>query len=103
MQGLVAAAVIDDFNVAIAGKGHFPRAKSIVVNVSLVQRVGRKIVVHQRRVSVICHARRRLTRRVFIVSSVVFIGRLHADFVPGVVFSERIGAAVGLVDRLAVA
>ena len=103
MQGLVAAAVIDDFDVAIAGKGHFPRAKSIVIDVSLVQRVGRKIVVHQRRVSVICHARRRLTRRVFIVSGVIFIGGAHGDFVSRVVRGQGVGLAVGLGDRLAVA
>ena len=34
---------------------------------------------------------------------VVFIGRLHADFVSGVVFSERIGTAFGVVDGLPVA
>ena len=28
------------------------------------------------------------------MSGIVFIGRLHADFVPGIVFTERIGAAV---------
>ena len=103
MQSLVAAAVIDDFDVAIAGKSHFPRAKSIVIDVSLVQRVGRKIVVQQRRVSVICHTRRCLARWAFIMPCVVFIGRLHADFVSGIVFTERIGAAVGFVDGLPVA
>ena len=103
MQGLIAAAVINDFSVAIAGKGHFPRTKSIVINVGFMQRVRRKIVVHQRRVSVICHARRRLARRAFIVSSVVFVGGAHGDFVPGVGAGEQIGCARLSANRLAVA
>ena len=37
------------------------------------------------------------------MSGVIFVGGAHADFVPGVIFSERIGAAVGFVDRLTVA
>ena len=41
--------------------------------------------------------------RVFVVSGVVFVRRLHGNFVSGVVFTECIGAAVGLVDGLAVA
>ena len=45
----------------------------------------------------------RLARRVFVMSGVVFVRRAYGDFVPGVVFTERIGAAVGLVDGLAVA
>ena len=45
----------------------------------------------------------RLARRVFVVPGIVFVRRLHGNFVPGVVFTERIGAAVGLVDGLAVA
>ena len=44
-----------------------------------------------------------LARRVFIVSGVVFVGGLHGDFVSGVVFTERIGAAVGFVDGLPIA
>ena len=34
---------------------------------------------------------------------VVFIGRLHADFMPGVVFGQGVGAAVGTINRIAVA
>ena len=45
----------------------------------------------------------RLARRGFVVPGVVFVGRLHGDFVPGVIFTERIGTAVGLVDGLTVA
>ena len=46
---------------------------------------------------------RHLTRRVFVVSGMVFIDCTYADFVPGVVLTERVGAAVGFVDRLTVA
>ena len=41
--------------------------------------------------------------RVFVVPGVVFVRRLHGDFVSGVVFAERVGAAIGLIDGLAVA
>ena len=34
---------------------------------------------------------------------IVFIRRLYTDFVPGVVFGERVGASLGIVDRLAIA
>ena len=46
---------------------------------------------------------RHLARRVFVVSGVVLIDCSYADFMPGVVFTERVGAAVGFVDRLTVA
>ena len=41
--------------------------------------------------------------RVFVVPGIVFVRRLHGNSVPGIVFTECIGAAVGFVDGLAVA
>ena len=50
-----------------------------------------------------CGDVRHLARRVFVVSGVVLIDCSYADFMPGIIFGERIGAAVGLVDGLPVA
>ena len=44
-----------------------------------------------------------LARRVFVVPGVVLIRRAHGDFVPSVVAGEGVGAAVGTINRIAVA
>ena len=44
-----------------------------------------------------------ITGRVFIVSGIVLISGAHGDFMPGVVLGQGVGAAVGTINRIAVA
>ena len=42
-------------------------------------------------------------RRFFVVIGIVFVGRLHGDFMPGIVCGQGVGLAFGTRNRLAVA
>ena len=46
---------------------------------------------------------RPVTGRVFIMPGVVLISGAHGDFVSGIVFGQGVGAAVGTINRIAVA
>ena len=45
LQGLIAAAVVDDFNFSITGMCHFPVTKGFLIAIGAVQLVRREIVI----------------------------------------------------------
>ena len=104
LQRVVAAAVIDDFHVAVAALHHVPLSEGRTLRVFAAGRVGGEVVVEVagRRGRVFWHFAL-CAHRAFVVLRLVLIERLHADFVPGVVRGELVTLARAAADRLAVA